>query len=230
MRSEQRCENAVLASGGLNFAQAVGSDAGKSDFTAIATPMSFGAFYSYFIRTGLLSQDAYTLSLQAASIGSGSVIYGLEPYLDGVFVWDPIMFARNLQRATLAGNLAGDFLTPDRVDTLAGQLGVAEPNRTFGELMRADLGYIYSRLKYDAWRYIVASQENGSYDWLRADTPWQVHSLLIEFDPESDARFHTQSNRNINENIYDEIVKMLNDLVVPVPKLPPKTGVDITIQ
>jgi hypothetical protein len=227
----------IASAGGITLPQAFGSDPGKLHSENLCSPLTYGAVFGFFVKSGFPDEDAVALAGRMASISAGSEIYGLEQYLDrtydgtcdGAYEWNPIMFARNLQRIALAGNIAGEFLNDQELGTLSGQPGVAT-SRGLGDIMQADLGYIYSRLKWDAWAYIVLSTEHASSDWLGPNTPWQVHDLLMEFDPESSFHIRTETNKALNGNIYDDIVEMLDKLIVPVPVIKPKEGIDITIE
>jgi len=216
----------VSDQGEVSLSQLLGAyyEEGKD---GIGTSLSYGAVFAYFIQNGFSEHDALLMANKATSLDAGHVTYGLEQCMADTYKWDPAVFVRDLQRATLAGTVAGELMKPQLIENLEGEADVASV-MAFGKIMRADLGYIYSRLKYDSWAYIVLSDEKGSYDWLGENTPWQEGNILMEFDPQQGRHFRTESLRHLNENIYSDVVTMIEELQLPVPYTGP--GIDITIE
>ncbi len=219
----------VIGNDGIHLFEALVFIHEAGGFRNICTPLSYGAVYPYFINNGQPEMKASSIAYHAASIKADAVTYGLEKYLNDDYSWDPIVFVRNLQRATLAGNLAGELLTQELIAALDGQSGVAS-DLGFAEIMRANLGYIYSRLKYNAWAYVVKSDNADSYEWLGELSPWQTNNFVMEFDSVKGRHFRTESNRHLNENIYCDIVWMLEHLIIPKPVIESESGLEIIIQ
>jgi hypothetical protein len=207
----------IGTTGGIELSQAVALWALGHENKSFSWPMGTAVVYRYLSTSGLNNVQAENIAGRLSGLYSyGSLTYGLEQSMEPAFKWSPVVFARNLQRATLTGNLAGELFNNDQILTQDGDPGIIS-DYSLCALMRIDLGFLYSRLKYNSWEYIKTSQSRNAYNWLVENSPWQTSSIFIEFDSPSGSYFHTDLNRVLNESLYDDVESNLLNLGTPLP-------------